>query len=76
MIKDTVTFDDERIRIPREIYDAIYGDGSVHNPMIAFNDAAQQISTQQYSHTGRHRGYMHEWIGSEKEYFKRKLMGK
>lgn len=75
MIKDTVTYDCETIRIDTDLYDVIYGMGW-KDPVRAFNDAARQISTEQYSMHGRFRGWKHEWIASEKEYFKRKLMGK
>ena len=57
-------------------YNTFFGTSGSDDPLVAFYDKEQLISSEQYSHYGRWRGWKHEIIVNKKEYFKRKLQGK
>jgi len=57
-------------------YNIFFGTGGPDDPLVAFYDKERLISSEQYSYHGRWRGWKHEVIENEKEYFRRKLKGK
>jgi len=67
---------DKAAPITKESFNTFFGTGGSDDPLIAFCDKEQLISSEQYSYYGRWRGWKHEIIENEKEYFRRKLKGK
>lgn len=57
-------------------FNTFFGTSGADDPLIAFCDDQQLISSEQYSISGYWRGWTHETIEDKKEYFKRKLEGK
>lgn len=57
-------------------YDMFIGTSGSDDPLVAFCDKEQLISSERYSYYGSWRGWKHEIIEDEKEYFIRKLKGK
>ena len=66
---------DEGTPITNADYNVFFGTSGSDDPLIAFCDKEQLISSEQYSYYGRWRGWKHEIIENDKEYFKRKLQG-
>ena len=56
-------------------FDLILGTSGPDDPVVAYCDRQQLISSEQYTIYGRWRGWKHEIIEDRREYFKRKLMG-
>ena len=67
---------DEKNPITNADFDMFIGTSGSDDPLVAFCDKERLISSEQYSHYGRWRGWKHEIIVDKKEYFKRKLKGK
>ena len=67
---------DRAAPVTKANFDTFFGTSGSDDPMIAFCDSEQLISSEQYSYYGRWRGWKHEIIDDKKEYFLRKLAGK
>jgi len=67
---------DEGSPVTEADFNTFFGTSGSDDPMVAFCDKERLISSEQYSYYGRWRGWKHEIIEDEKEYFRRKLKGK
>ena len=54
---------------------AVFGTGEPSDPIVAFVDSHNLIFYEQWSTTGRFRGWIEEEV-NDKEYFERKLRGR
>ena len=67
---------DQGVPITETDYNTFFGTSGRDDPLVGFCDKERLISSEQFSHYGRWRGWKHEIIEDDKEYFKRKLKGK
>lgn len=67
---------DQSTPVTEADYNVFFGTSEPVDPLVAFCDKERLISSEQYSYHGRWRGWKHEIIEDEREYFRRKLKGK